>query len=442
MLNAAGSATDCRTRSTAPSQPPGSPRGNLSDIVTSQVAKAAQFLRLPEETAAILGPPKTEIVVSFPVRMDSGSYLMFKGHRVQHNDIMGPYKGGLRYCQDLTLDDCKGLALAMSCKAALHDIPFGGGMGGIKFEPTRHSKAEIERITRRFCHALANLVGPEYDIQAPDLGTNGQTMAWFMDTYMNIVGALDKNAVRRVVTGKNVSCGGMPGQEVATAQGAVRCIIEWAQASRFDLTGKTVAIQGFGNVGSHTGKILSKLGVSLIATGDHGGYIFNPEGINPHRLAEHVKKTGSVADYEHARPVSRDAFFALDCDILVPAARELQIGEKEARAIRATVIAEGANGPTSPEADAILAERGITVLPDILVNSGGVVASYYEWLQNKSAEYWDEDTVLRRLESAMKRTYARVHDISHERKVDLRTAAYAIGLLRIQAAYADRGIWP
>lgn len=441
MLIAPGDALDGRALSES-SQPLGSRRGNLNDIITLQVSKAARTLHLPEEIPAILGPPKNEIVVNFPVKMDNGSHRMFTGYRVQHNDILGPYLGGLRYCPELTVDDCKGLALAASCKAALHDIPFGGGMGGIKFDPARHSKVEIERITRRFCHALATSIGPEYDILAPDLGTSEQTMAWFMDTYMNIVGALDKNAVRRIVTGKSVSCGGLPGQQLATAQGAVRCILEWAQMSRFDLSGKTVAIQGFGNVGSYIGRILSKLGMTLIATGDYDGYIFNPEGINPHKLVEHARVAGSVVSYRHAEPISRDAFFELDCDILVPAARELQIGEKEARVIKAKVIAEGANSPTYPEAEAILGERGITVLPDMLVNSGGLAASYYEWFQNKSAECWDEDEVWRRLEVAMKRSYARVCDFSQERKVGLRTAAYAIGLLRLQTAYAECGIWP
>ncbi len=442
MLSAAGAALDCSTNSAASAPPPGSSRASLSDIITLQVAKAARILQLPDEMFAIFGPPKSEIVVNFPVKMDSGSYRLFHGYRVQHNDILGPYQGGLRYCLDLTLDDCRGLALAMSCRAALQGIPFGGSMGGIQFDPTQHSKAEIERITRRFCHALANFIGPEYDIFAPDLGTNGQTMAWLMDTYMNIVGALDKNSVRRVVTGKSVGCGGAPGQAAATAQGVVHCITEWAHTSHFDLTGKTVAIQGFGNVGSYAGKLLSKLGVSLVATGDEGGYIFNHEGINPYKLAEHVKKTGSVVDYKHGRPLSREAFFDFNCDILIPAARELQIREKEARCIRAKVIAEGANSPTYPVADDILAERGIFVLPDLLVNSGGVAASYYEWMLNKNAESWDEEEVFRRLESAMKRAYARVHDFSCERKVDLRTAAHAISLLFVQTAYADLGIWP
>ncbi len=439
---ASSTTLDPRDSAAALHESTGSPCCDLSEIATGHVAKAARLLNLPEEIALILGQPQNEITVNFPVKMDSGSYRVFKGYRVQHNDIMGPYKGGLRYCQNLTIDECKGLALAMTWKSALQNIPFGGGMGGINFDPTRHSKTELERITRRFCHALANSVGPEYDIPAPDLGTNGQIMAWFMDTYMNSVDALDKNAVRQIVTGKSLESGGSPGREAATGQGAVHCIVEWARETRFDLTGKTVAIQGFGNVGSYTGKILSKLGMAVVAIGDHRGYIHNPEGLNPHKVAEHVKMTGSVVGYKHARPISRDAFFAIDCDILVPAARELQIGPAEARLIQARVIAEGANGPTYPEADAIFAERGITVLPDILVNSGGVTVSYYEWLQNKRAERWDEDEVLSRLASAMRRTYAEVRAFSSDRKIDLRTAAYALGLLRIQTAYADRGIWP
>ena len=414
----------------------------LNDIVSGQVEKAARLIHLPEEIALILGQPKNEIILNFPVKMDNGKYQMFKGYRVQHNNILGPYKGGLRYHQDVTLDECKGLASAMTWKSALHDIPFGGGKGGVKFDPTKHSKDEIERITRRFTHALASSVGPEYDIPAPDVGTNGQVMAWFMDTYMNIAGALDKNAMRRVVTGKTLNCGGSRGREAATGQGVVHCITEWARDRKFDLTGKTVAIQGFGNVSSFTAKILSKLGVSLVATGDYKGYIYNPEGLNAHKLSEHVKKTGSVEGYKHAKAISRDEFFAIDCDILVPAALELEIGEKEAKAIKAKVIAEGANGPTWPEADAIFLERGIQVLPDILVNSGGVTVSYYEWLQNKRSESWEEEEVHARLERAMKRTYGQVRDFAADRKMDFRTASYAIGLERIQRAYADRGIWP
>ncbi len=417
-------------------------KANLNDTVNLHVEQAARLIGMRDEIYNILMHPKNEIIVNFPVRMDDGSYRMFKGYRVQHNNILGPYKGGIRYHQDVTLDECKGLAAAMTWKSALHDIPFGGGKGGIKFDPLKHSRDELERITRRFTHALAGSIGPEYDIPAPDMGTNAQTMNWLMDTYMNIAGALDKNAMRRVVTGKSITSGGSLGREAATGQGCVHCITEWAKDRRFDLTGKTVAIQGFGNVGSFTAKILSKLGVSLVATGDYKGYIANPEGLNPHKLAEHVRKTGSVVDYKHSKAISREEFFAVECDILVPAALELEIGEQEARNIKARLIVEGANGPTWPEADTILNERGITVVPDILANSGGVTVSYYEWLQNKRSERWDLEEVEARLEKQMKRSYGWVRDFAHEKRLDLRTAAYAIGLDRIRRAYGDRGIWP
>jgi glutamate dehydrogenase (NAD(P)+) len=418
------------------------PKGNLNDIVNLHVEKSARLVGMPEAIYNILMHPKNEIIVNFPVLLDSGKYQMFKGYRVQHNNILGPFKGGIRYHQDVTLDECKGLAAAMTWKCALHDIPFGGGKGGIKFDPLQHSKPELERITRRLTHALAGSIGPEYDIPAPDMGTNAQTMNWLMDTYMNIAGALDKNAMRRVVTGKSIACGGSLGREAATGQGVVHCIVEWARDHKFDLQGKTVAIQGFGNVGSWTAKILSQLGVSLVATGDYKGYVYNPEGLNPHKLAEHVRKSGSVVHYKHGKEISRDEFFAIDCDIFVPAALDLEIGPKEARAIKAKVIAEGANGPNYPEADAILNERGIDILPDILANAGGVTVSYYEWLQNKRSERWDTEEVAERLERSMKRTYATMRNFATEKKVDNRTAAYAIGLDRILKAYNDRGIWP
>jgi len=417
-------------------------KANLNDTVNLHVEHAARLIGMREEIYNILMHPKNEIIVNFPVRMDDGSYRMFKGYRVQHNNILGPYKGGIRYHQDVTLDECKGLAAAMTWKSALHDIPFGGGKGGIKFDPLKHSRDELERITRRFTHALAGSIGPEYDIPAPDMGTNAQTMNWLMDTYMNIAGALDKNAMRRVVTGKSVACGGSLGREAATGQGVVHCLVEWAKDHRFELQGKTVAIQGFGNVGSWTAKILSQLGVSLVATGDYKGYIANPEGLNPHKLADHVKKTGSVFDYKHGTPISRDDFFAIECDIFVPAALEHEISAKEARSLKAKVVAEGANGPTLPDGDDVLRERGIDVLPDILANAGGVTVSYYEWLQNKRSERWEAQEVAERLERSMKKNYALMRDFAEERKVDFRLAAYAIGLERIQKAYLERGIWP
>jgi glutamate dehydrogenase (NAD(P)+) len=416
--------------------------GNLYQIVQRQLEKAAPAAGLSREVAAILAQPKNELIINFPVRMDSGEYRLFKGYRVQHNDALGPYKGGIRYHEEVTLDELKGLAAAMTWKSALHDIPFGGGKGGIKFNPRLHSKGELERITRRYTHALGSNIGPEFDIPAPDVGTNAQTMVWIMDTYMEVIGYGEKNAMRRVVTGKTVAVGGSYGRDSATGQGVVHCITEWARDRRFNLNGCSFTVQGFGNVGSHAARILAKMGASMIAVGDYKGYIANPEGLNPHKLADHVTQTGSVEGYKHSKPITRDEFFALETDLFIPAALELEIGEKEAHALKCKVVAEGANGPTYPEAEAILLDRGIDVLPDILVNSGGVMVSYFEWLQNKRSERWELEEVERKLETRMKRTYALVRDFAVERNVDYRTAAYALGLQRIQTAYTECGIFP
>ncbi len=281
------------------------------DVVRSYLASAARVIDLPSHVEQILEQPKNELIVHFPVRMDDGSHRMFKGYRIQHNNLLGPYKGGIRYHETVSLDDLKALAAMMTWKCALMEIPFGGAKGGIKFNPYKMSSHELLRVTRRFTHALGANIGPEYDIPAPDVGTNSKTMVWMMDTYMNTVGHVDKNAQRRIVTGKTVTCGGSQGREKATSQGLVYCLIEWAKENRFDLEGKTAIVQGFGNVGSHAALILSKLGVSTIAVGDHTGYLRNPEGFFPHKLAEHVKRTGSIVGYParrvvHARGVLRD----------------------------------------------------------------------------------------------------------------------------------------
>ena len=414
---------------------------NLHEVARKQLDKAARAIALDPDVHTILSQPKNELIINFPVRMDDGSYRAFKGYRIQHSNIMGPFKGGMRYHEEVSLDEVKALAAWMTYKSVLHEIPFGGAKGGIKFNPRLHSKSELERVTRRFTHALGSNIGPEWDIPAPDVGTNAQTMVWMMDTYMNVVGT-ERQEVRGVVTGKTVAAGGSPGRETATGQGVVHCITEWARENRFDLDGKAFMVQGFGNVGSHTARILAKTGATLIATGDYRGYIANPEGINPHKLAEHVAHTGSVVEYRGAKPISRQEFFALEADILIPAALELEIGVEEAKALKVKLIVEGANGPTYPEAEEILAERGIDLVPDILANSGGVIVSYYEWLQNKRSERWDLEEVETRLETRMKTTFEQVRELAAERNFDLRTAAYAIGLDRLQRVYRERGIFP
>jgi glutamate dehydrogenase (NAD(P)+) len=415
---------------------------NPYKVALDQLDRAAKICGLAPEVREILSQPKNEIITNFPVRMDNGEYKMFKGYRVQHSNILGPYKGGIRYHEQVSLDEVKALASWMTYKCALHDIPFGGGKGGIKFMPRQHSLREIERITRRFTHALGSNIGPEYDIPAPDVGTNGQIMVWMMDTYMNVVGFTDKNANRRVVTGKTVASGGSLGREMATGQGVVHCIVEWARDHRFDLNGSTFTVQGFGNVGSNAAKILARTGASMVAAGDWKGYIVNGDGINPYKLAEHVQKTGSVVEYPGARLITRDEFFATPADVFIPAALELEIGVPEAKALSVRLIVEGANGPTETAAEPILRERGIDVIPDILANSGGVVVSYYEWLQNKRSERWDLEEVEDRLAKRMKRTYLAVNEYAAAKKCDWRMAAMGIALDRVGRAYAERGIFP
>ena len=417
-------------------------RGNLFEIATKQFEKAMKLIDLDPNVAEILAQPKNEIITNFPVRMDNGKFQIFKGYRVQHNNILGPYKGGIRYHHEANLDEMKALASWMTYKSALHEIPFGGGKGGIKVDPRQHSKTELERITRRFTAALGSNIGPEFDIPAPDVGTNEQTMVWMMDTYMNIVAQSERNSVRGVVTGKSVTSGGSYGRREATGQGVVHCITEWAKDKNFNLDGAHVIIQGFGNVGTYTARLLSQKGAVVVGVGDVGGYIANPEGINPHKLSEHVAKTGSVAGYKGATKVTREEFFGLEADIFVPAALELELGLKEAKALKVKMVVEGANGPTYPEAEDYLLGKGVDVIPDILCNSGGVIVSYYEWLQNKRSEQWDTADVLARLEKRMKQTYANVRQYAQAHKTDWRTASYAIGLERLQHCYRERGIFP
>ncbi len=417
-------------------------RGNLFEIATRQIDKAMKLVNIDPDIREILAQPKNELIVNFPVRMDNGRTQMFKGYRVQHNNILGPYKGGMRYHHEANLDEMKALASWMTFKSALHDIPFGGGKGGVKVDPRQHSKGELERITRRFTAALGQNIGPEFDIPAPDVNTNAQTMVWMMDTYMNIVGTDNRNSVRGVVTGKSVTAGGSHGRAEATGQGVVHCITEWAKDKGFNLDGAHVIIQGFGNVGSYTARLLSQKGAVVVGVGDAGGYIANPEGINAHKLGEHTSKTGSVAGYRGATKISREEFFALEADVFVPAALELEVGIKEAQALKVKMMVEGANGPTYPEAEEILLGKGVDVIPDILCNSGGVIVSYYEWLQNKRSEQWPLEEVMERLENRMKQTYQRVRQYTATHKTDWRTASYAIGLERLQHCYQERGIWP
>ncbi|MBL8603824.1 MAG: Glu/Leu/Phe/Val dehydrogenase [Myxococcales bacterium] len=419
-----------------------SERYEFFKVIQDYLTRAAKVLKLDASVELMLSQPKNELIVHFPVRMDNGEVKLFKGYRIQHSNILGPFKGGIRYHENVTLDDVKALAAMMTWKCALMRLPYGGAKGGIKFNPRNHSSAELQRITRRFAHALGSNIGPDYDIPAPDVGTNSQMMAWIMDTYMNTVGHVNKQANRGVVTGKPVSTGGTLGREKATGQGVVHCITEWARESRFSLEGSTYIVQGFGNVGQHTSTLLARYGASLVAVGDHSGYMRSPEGFNPHKLAEWVRSHGSIAGYPSGQSITREEFFSTRCDIFVPAALEGQVGEAEAQALECKLIAEGANGPTTPEGEKILLEKGITIIPDVLANSGGVTVSYYEWVQNKRSESWKLEEVDARLEDAMKRAYGEVSDFARARNVDMRIAAYCIALERLQTAYRERDIFP
>lgn len=411
-------------------------------VIQDYVDRAARVLEIEPWVSTIMSQPKNELIVHFPVKMDDGTVRLFKGYRIQHSNILGPFKGGMRFHETVSLDDLKALAAMMTFKCALMRIPFGGSKGGIKFQPRSVSSTELQRITRRFTHALGSNIGPEYDIPAPDVGTNAKTMAWMMDTYMNMVGNVEKQSVKGVVTGKPVASGGTLGREKSTGQGIVHCLTEWAKDNGFQLEGSTYILQGFGNVGSNVAVLLARLGSSCVAVGDHTGYLANPEGFNAHKLQDYVHARGSLQGYPGGKVITREEFFATRADIFLPCALENQVGEAEARTLDVKLVVEGANGPLNPEGERVLLEDRIAIIPDILANSGGVTVSYYEWIQNKRSESWSLEEVDDKLERAMKRAYRDVVTFSREHACDLRVAAYALALQRIESVYREREIFP
>lgn len=432
--------TDNEHSSSAPSV--GEEEFQFFKVVQDYVAQAADLIELPEYLRRLLPHAKNEIIVHFPVRLDRGEVEVFEGYRIQHNNILGPYKGGLRFHPTAGLDDFKALAALMTWKCSLIGVPFGGAKGGIKYDPRKYSLTENERITRRFIHSLSNNIGPDTDIPAPDVGTGEQTMAWAMDTYVNTQGTGGNQANRGVVTGKPVAVGGTLGRTKATGQGVVHCILDWSERNAFELEGKKLMVQGFGNVGSHTAVLLSQHGVSLVAVGDHTGYSYNAEGFNTFRLQEYVRRHGSIQGYPNGQAISRAEFFGVQADIFVPAALENQIGVEEARALQVRLVAEGANGPCHPAGEKIMQERGIEVLPDVIANAGGVTVSYYEWVQNRKSESWTIADVDERLEKAMRSGCARMYDLARRHGTSYRLACYAAALERLQAVYESRGIFP
>ena len=416
---------------------------SLFATALDQFNRGADIIDLSDDLRSILSQPKNEIIVNFPVRMNNGNYRVFRGYRIQHSNLLGPYKGGVRFHPMVDLDEVKALASWMTWKSALCDIPFGGAKGGISFDPTALETDELERVVRRFTHALGTNIGPDHDIPAPDLGSNAQSMVWMMDTYANSTGATESQNVKRIVTGKTLETGGSPGREKATGQGVVFCLQHWADEVGFDLSGATVSIQGFGNVGSATGRILQVHGAKLVAVADHAGAITDEDGIDAFELADWVREHGSVSGFPNAMWIDDEDFWSVPADLLVPAALENQITAENVGRIQARVIVEAANGPTTLEAEKILKQRGIDVLPDILVNAGGVVVSYFEWLQNRSAQRWVLEDVDFKLREILWKACDEVVDIRSELGIESRRdAAYAVALRRLQVVYEQRGIFP
>ncbi len=421
---------------------PTKPARNVYENVNKQFNKAADLMGLDPAIRNILSHTTNEIIVHFPVKMDDGRIEIFTGYRVQHNNAMGPYKGGLRFHPAVDINEVRALATWMTWKSAINGIPYGGGKGGVQIDPFKYSQGELERISRRFTYALGNNIGPEYDIPAPDVNTNSQIMAWIVDTYLSTQPPHVRQNCTHVVTGKPIESGGSIGRDKATGQGIVYCIEQWAKDKKFNLKGATYFVQGFGNVGSWTAKLLKPHGSILIGVEDVTGAVYCAEGIDPDKITDYAKSHGGVAGFPGTKPITHDDFLKIKADIFVPAALENQITAETANDINVKLVAEGANGPTDPDGDLILFKRGINLIPDILCNSGGVVVSYFEWLQNKRSEKWDLEEVDSKLFKKITAAYARVRDTAKEYDVDWRTAAYIVALGALEKVYKERGIFP
>ncbi len=411
---------------------------NIWAVAQSQFDHAADKLDLDDGMRRVLRVPQRELTVNFPVTLDSGDVQVFTGHRVQHNVSRGPAKGGIRYHQDVTLDEVRALAMWMTWKCACVNIPYGGGKGGVIVDPKKLTLREVEGMTRRFTTEISPLIGPDRDIPAPDVNTNAQTMAWIMDTYSMHHGY----TIHGVVTGKPISVGGSLGRNEATARGAVFTLLEWAKVANTRLEGLRVAIQGYGNAGSIAATLLAAEGVVIIAVSDSTGGIHNPSGLDPAKVSAWKQEHGTVVGFPGADEVTNQEILEIDCDILVPAALENQITKHNAANVKAKVIAEAANGPTTPEADEILHDRGVYLIPDILCNAGGVTVSYFEWVQDMQSFFWTEQRINESLKEIMDRAFEAVHAMSEDREVDMRTAAYMVAVARVAEATTLRGLYP
>lgn len=419
------------------------PQRSMLDNVMEQFNHAANHISLHPNIRKILSITNNEIVIHFPVKMDNGDVEIFTGYRVQHNNALGPYKGGLRYHPTVDIDAARALSMWMTWKASLAGLPYGGGKGGIQIDPLKYSQGELERITRRFTFALGDNIGPEHDIPAPDVNTNSQTMAWIADTYMSTRPPAERSANKHVVTGKPLETGGLEGRDRATGFGVFYSIKLWTENNNDTLKGKRFIVQGFGNVGYWVSYFLEKEGAKLVAVQDAYGSIQNVNGIQVETLFNYTKANAErVVNYPEATKIDADDFFGIDCDICIPAALGNQITKENAPQIKAKLVAEGANGPTNVEGEKVLLERGIGIIPDILCNSGGVIASYFEWLQNRNGEIWEMEEAMDKLEKKLKSSYVAVSNYAKKEDVDMRTAAFCIAIKRIEKAYVQRGIFP
>ncbi|MDD1768505.1 MAG: Glu/Leu/Phe/Val dehydrogenase [Methanomassiliicoccales archaeon] len=414
-------------------------QGNPYQMAVRQVQSVGRLLGLKEETIEGLSRPRRELTVNFPVRMDDGRVRTFTGFRVQHNHARGPCKGGIRYHPNLSLDEVRALSMWMTWKCAVMGLPYGGAKGGVICNPKEMSKGELERMTRRFTSEIMMIIGPHKDIPAPDVYTDSQTMAWMMDTYSMSVGY----PVPGVVTGKPLEIGGSKGRDEATSRGLMYVIQDAARISKIDLEKSTVAVQGFGNVGWHAARLLAyEAGCKVVAVSDSSGGILNKRGLDPFEVFEHKRKTGSVKDFNGAENITQEELLQTDCTILVPAALEDVIQKDNEDLIKARIVAEGANGPTTPEADMILHDKGTMVIPDILANAGGVTVSYFEWVQDLQFFFWSIEEIKKRLKDLMTSSFAAVHGVSKTQMVDMRTAAYILALKEVVRATETRGMFP
>lgn len=409
-------------------------------MVTSKINQISTTHNINKNVSTILQKPNNIIQTNFPVKI-KGEINMFQGYRVQHNNICGPYKGGLRFNEQVDIDEVSALATWMTLKCSLQDLPYGGGKGGIAINPTDYNEEEMELICRGFSRSMYKYIGSNVDIPAPDVGTTAQMMDWMTDEFDKLSVA-NSNSIntKGTFTGKSVEYGGCQGRDEATGTGVAICVREWAKQQKIDLNDKTFIVQGFGNVGSFAAKKLESYGMKLIAVGDHTGYLHCKDGINVNDLDNYVKKHKSLENYPIGEKIDVQDFFRLETEVCVPAALEMQVTESVAKNLNCKMIVEGANGPLSEKADIVCRERNIDVIPDILANSGGVIVSYYEWLQNKQENYWDKSKVLSKLDHKMTTSFNNIYELSIKNNCTIRDASYGYALKRLETVYMKRGI--